>query len=155
MTQKAIYPGTFDPITNGHLDIVERAARLFGTVVIAVAHSQRKHPFLPLEKRLSIINVATKHLSNVQIEVLEGLLVTFAQQKGARFILRGLRAVSDFDYEFQLAGMNRQMAPDIETIFLPATEGKAYISGTMVREIAELGGDISPFVPPAVLEAMK
>lgn len=150
-----IYPGTFDPLTNGHIDIALRAARLFDRVIVAVGQSQRKTPAIPLEKRLAIIEEVFSPYPNVEAAILDGLLVDFARKHRAQLILRGLRAVSDFDYEFQLAGMNRQLAPDIETVFLPASDGVSHISGTLVREIMNLGGDVSQFVPKQVLEYFK
>lgn len=155
MSQRVVYPGTFDPITNGHLDLIARAAKIFDEVCVVVATSRRKAPFLPLEERLSLVEKVVAEWPNVRVAPLDALLVDFAKEQGASVILRGLRAVSDFDYEFQLAGMNRQMAPELETIFLPASEGCSFISGTMVREIAELGGDVSDFVPPEVAERLR
>lgn len=151
----AIYPGTFDPITNGHLDIIERALKLFDKVVVAVAASARKSPALPLSQRLELIKIATRDLKNIEVCEFTGLLIEFAKQKNAHVILRGLRAVTDFEYELQLAGMNRRMAPDIETIFLAPAEQYAFISATIVREIISMNGDISSFVPSAVAAALQ
>jgi len=142
----AIYPGTFDPITLGHADLIARASQLFGRVVVAVAASPGKQPVFTLDERLAMARRALADLSGVEICPFEGLLVELARQKQARVILRGLRAVSDFDYEFQLAGMNRKLAPDVETLFLTPAEQYANISSSLVREIAALGGDVSPFV---------
>ncbi len=155
MKRIAVYPGTFDPITNGHVDVMERAAKLFDQLIVAIAKSARKTPYFSLSERLSMTSDSLAQLNNVEVVSFEGLLVDFARAHQATFILRGLRAVSDFDYEFQLAGMNRAMAAEIETIFLPATEETANISATMVREIMSLGGDVSPFVPPKVVERLK
>jgi len=154
MTQLAIYPGTFDPLTNGHVDLVERAARLFNAIIVVVAQSAEKKTHFSIDDRVAMCTEVFDGLKNVSIESFDGLLVDFAQSKGANVILRGLRAVSDFDFEFQLAGMNRCMAPEIETMFLPASETTASISSTIVREIAVMGGDISLFVPPAVAKKL-
>jgi pantetheine-phosphate adenylyltransferase len=152
---RVLYPGTFDPITKGHGDLVERASRLFDTLVIAVAASPKKNPLFPLDQRVALAREVTSHLPNVEVVGFSTLLATFAEQQGANILLRGLRAVSDFEYEFQLANMNRQLAPDIESLFLTPSERYSFISSTLVREIASLGGDISKFVHPAVAEALK
>ncbi len=150
----AVYPGTFDPITNGHADIIERAARLFDGVVVAVADSVTKTPVFPAEDRVLLARTAVGGIDNVEVRRFDNLLVDFAREVGATVILRGLRAVSDFDYEFQLAGMNRRLAPDIETLFLTPTEQFAYISSSLVREIAGHGGNIDEFVHPSVAAAI-
>ncbi len=155
MTFTVIYPGTFDPITKGHSDLVNRAARMFDHILVAVAASTAKQPFLPLEDRLALAREVLQSLPNVEVCALDGLLVHFAHQRGARAILRGLRAVSDFEYELQLAGLNRKMAPDVETLFLTPAEPYANISSGLVREIAALGGDVSDFVPSPVLAALR
>ncbi len=155
MTITVIYPGTFDPITNGHSDLVSRAARMIDHELVAVAENSAKEPFLPLNERLALAREVLTDTANVEVCVLEGLLVDFARQRGARVILRGLRAVSDFEYELQLAGLNRKLAPDLETLFLTPAEPYAYISSGLVREIAALGGNVSDFVPRAVLSALK
>ena len=155
MTITAIYPGTFDPITNGHSDLTSRAARMFDHVLVAVAENSAKQPFLSLQDRLALAQEVLGELPNVEVCVLEGLLVHFARRRGARAILRGLRAVSDFEYELQLAGLNRKLAPDLETLFLTPAEPYACISSSLVREIAALGGDVSDFVPAPVLAALK
>lgn len=147
----SIYPGTFDPITKGHTDLVERALHLFDKVIVAVAENTSKEPVFSLEERIEMARVALEEYKRVEILPLPGLLVTFAQQHNAKAILRGLRAVSDFEYEFQLAGMNRKLAPEIETLFLTPAEKYAYISSSLVREIAALGGDVSPFVHEKVM----
>ncbi len=154
MTIAVIYPGTFDPITNGHSDLVSRAARMFDQVLVAVAENSAKEPFLALDERVTLARQVLRHLPNVEVCVLEGLLVDFARKRGIRAILRGLRAVSDFEYELQLAGLNRKLAPELETLFLTPAEPYAYISSGLVREIASLGGDVSDFVPEAVLAAL-
>jgi pantetheine-phosphate adenylyltransferase len=155
MNQTIIYPGTFDPITNGHIDLVQRASRLFGQVIIAVAASPNKRPSLDLALRVDLARTSVKHLNNVQVCGFSQLLTDFVQQNNARLILRGLRAVSDFEYEFQLANMNRALASDIETIFLTPAEKYAYISSSLVKEIAALKGDIGQFVPDAVKQALS
>jgi pantetheine-phosphate adenylyltransferase len=149
--KKAVYPGTFDPVTRGHEDLVRRAARLFDHVVLAVADSRTKRPFFSLEERVEMARIVLADCTNVTVQGFSGLLMDFMRQQQARIILRGLRAVSDFEYEFQMAGMNRQLYPDVETVFLTPAEQYMFISATMVREIATLGGDVSPFVNPAVL----
>lgn len=149
-----VYPGTFDPITNGHTDLVERAAQLFDRVVVAVANSNAKQPVLPVEVRVDLAAQATRDIANVEVCAFGDLLVNFARDCGARAILRGLRAVSDFEYEFQLASMNRHLSAEIETIFMTPAERFSYISSSLVREIAMLGGDISPFVHPSVARAL-
>jgi pantetheine-phosphate adenylyltransferase len=150
----AIYPGTFDPITNGHGDIIARAASLFHRVVVAVAANPGKRPAFDLEQRVGLVRAVVEGLGNVDIVPFSSLLVDFARTLGAKVILRGLRAISDFDYEFQLAGMNRRLAPDIETIFLTPAEQYTFISSSLVREVAALGGDVSPFVHPSVQAAL-
>ena len=154
LQQTAIYPGTFDPITNGHTDLVARASRLFDKVIVAVARSAGKNPACSLEQRLQVANVALADIPNVEVVTFEGLLVDFCKQQGAGVVIRGLRAVSDFEYEFQLASMNRRLAPEIETIFLTPSEQYSFISSTLVREIARLGGDVSEFVHPEVQRIM-
>ncbi|MFK0571541.1 pantetheine-phosphate adenylyltransferase [Endozoicomonas sp.] len=151
---KVIYPGTFDPITKGHMDLVERAARLFDTIVIAVADSPKKKPLFDLKTRVSLAEESTTHLPNVQVTGFSSLLASFVEEQQAHVILRGLRAVSDFEYEFQMANMNRVLAPKVESLFLTPAEQFSYISSTLVREIAFLGGDISKFVSPCVQKAL-
>jgi pantetheine-phosphate adenylyltransferase len=150
----AVYPGTFDPITNGHTDLVHRAARLFDRVVVAVAASAGKAPICGAEERVALAREVLDGAPNVEVVQFDCLLVDFVQQIDAGIILRGLRAVSDFEYEFQLAGMNRRLAPEIETVFLTPAEQYSYISSSLVREIARLGGDVSEFVHPAVSAAL-
>ena len=151
MNTKAIYPGTFDPITKGHTDLIERAARLFDQVLVALAASPGKAPSFSLDERLEMARTVLAHLNNVEVCGFDGLLVNFAQAHGVNVIIRGLRAVSDFEYEFQLASMNRKLAPGIETLFLTPAEQYAYISSSLVREIAALGGDVSPFVHEKIM----
>jgi len=153
--KKAVYPGTFDPVTRGHEDLVRRAARLFDHVVLAVADSRAKRPFFSLEERVEMARTVLADCGNVTVLGFSGLLMDFMRQQHARIILRGLRAVSDFEYEFQMAGMNRQLYPDVETVFLTPAEQYMFISATMVREIATLGGDVAPFVNPAVLDRIS
>lgn len=152
---KVIYPGTFDPITRGHEDLVQRASRLFDQVVVAVAVSSGKKPFFTLEERVEMAQQALSDCSNVQIMAFSGLLMNFLQQQNARIILRGLRAASDFEYEFQMAGMNRCMYPDVETLFMTPSEQYMFISATMVREIASLGGNADAFVHPLVAKKLR
>lgn len=151
----AIYPGTFDPITNGHSDLVQRASRLFDKVIVAVAASPKKQPLLPLDVRSQLVKEVTAHLDNVEIIGFDCLLADLVKQQNANIILRGLRAVSDFEYEFQLANMNRQLAPQAESLFLTPAEHLSFISSTLIREIAALKGDVSKFVHPAVEKALK
>ena len=146
----AVYPGTFDPMTRGHEDLVRRACKLFEKVVVGVADSQNKHPFFSLQERCSIAQEILSHYSNVEVVSFSGLLKDFVRAQGAKIIVRGLRAVSDFEFEFQMAGMNRYMMPDVETLFLTPSDQYQFISGTIVREIARLGGDVSKFVFPSV-----
>jgi pantetheine-phosphate adenylyltransferase len=151
----AVYPGTFDPITNGHTDLVRRAARLFDRVVLGVAGNPKKAPFFTLEERVALARAALGKLTNIEVCGFDGLLVDFARKHGARAVLRGLRAVSDFEFEFQMAGMNRKLDPNLESLFLTPAEEYAYVSSTLVREVASLGGDVSAFVDPAVAAALK
>ena len=150
----AVYPGTFDPFTRGHEDLVRRAARLFAHVVVGIAESHSKRPIFPLAERVEMAQKLCKDMPNVKIVGFDGLLMDFLRERNARVIMRGLRAVSDFEYEFQMAGMNRSLHPDIETLFLTPGEQYMFISATMVREIASLGGDVSKFVHPLVSEKL-
>ena len=150
MTIKAVYPGTFDPITLGHEDLTRRASGLFDSVILAVADSKSKKPLFTLDERVAIARETFKDLKNVEVMGFSGLLMSFVQQQSARVVVRGVRAVSDFDYEFQLAGMNRQLYPGVETIFMTPGEQYAYVSATLVREITILGGDVHKFVSPLV-----
>ena len=147
---KAVYPGTFDPLTRGHEDLVRRASRLFGSLVLGIADSRTKRTFFTLQERIDIANEVLGDVKNLTVVGFSGLLSDFLRQQDARVVLRGLRAVSDFEYEFQLAGMNRDLYPDMETIFLTPGEQHMFISATLVREIATLGGDVSKFVHPVV-----
>jgi pantetheine-phosphate adenylyltransferase len=150
-----VYPGTFDPITNGHIDLVERACRLFDNVIVAVAASNRKNPLFTLEERVALAQETLAHVPNVTVCGFDILLVEFVRQQNAQAVLRGLRAVSDFEYEFQLANMNRALAPTMESIFLTPAEHLSYISSSIVREIGFLGGDVSKFVAAPVEAALK
>lgn len=149
-----VYPGTFDPITNGHIDLVERSSKLFGKIVIGIAASQRKGPLFTVEERIELASEALKHVPNVEIRGFDYLLVNFVKDCKAEGVMRGLRAVSDFEYEFQLANMNRALAPEIESIFLTPAERFSYISSSLVREISSLDGDVSKFVPVNVANAL-
>ena len=155
MTIRAVYPGTFDPITNGHEDLIQRASRLFDTVIVGVAHSQAKRPFFSMDERVSLACEVLAPYKNVNVLGFGGLLSEFVREQQCGVILRGLRAVSDFEYEFQLAGMNRRLAPGVETLFLTPSDKYLFLSATIVREIAVLGGDISAFVHPLTVERMK
>ncbi len=150
-----LYPGTFDPITNGHIDLIERACHLFDKVIIAVAASTKKNPLFTLEERVDMAERVLGHLDNIEVCGFDVLLANFVQEKGAQAVLRGLRAVSDFEYEFQLANMNRALAPDMESIFLTPAEHLSYISSSLVREIGSLGGDVGKFVSPIVQQALN
>jgi len=155
MNQKAVYPGTFDPITLGHEDLVRRAAKLFDHVIVAVADSGAKRPFFTRDERVDMARRVLKDLKNVEVLGFSGLLMKFVRQHKARVVIRGLRAASDFEYEFQLAGMNRGLYPDVETMFLTPGEQHMFVSATIVREISILGGDVRNFVPPAVARRLK
>ena len=155
MNHKAVYPGTFDPITLGHEDLARRAAKIFDTVILAVADSHTKRPFFTLEERVDMAREALKNIPNVHITSFSGLLMKFVQQQKAKVVIRGLRAVSDFEYEFQLAGMNRDLYPGVETLFLTPGEQFMFVSATIVREISILGGDVSKFVHPYVAKGLK
>lgn len=150
-----IYPGTFDPITNGHVDLVERAAKLFDRVVIAIAYSEKKTPLFDIDERVALCAAAVAGIDNIEVKGFSNLLTDFTKSEGARCVLRGLRAVADFEYEFQLANMNRAIYPEFESLFLTPAEHLSFISSSLVREIASLHGDITPFVPPVVAEALR
>jgi pantetheine-phosphate adenylyltransferase len=155
MNEAALCAGTFDPITLGHLDVIERAARIFPRVVIGVALSPGKNPLFTPEERVELVKESTTHLSGIEVELFNGLLVDFAEAKGVRVIVRGLRAFSDFEYEFQMALTNRKLKDEIETIFLMPKQDYSYVSSSNVREVAQLGGDITQFVPVSVQDALK
>lgn len=151
----AICPGSFDPITNGHLDVIQRAARLFDRVIVAVAANQAKGPMFSLSERLELVRQAAAHLPNVEADTFAGLLVDYVGQRGAHAVVRGLRAISDFEFEFQLALMNRKLNEHVETIFMMPRESYTFLSSRLVKEIASLGGDVTEFVPPPVLSALR
>jgi pantetheine-phosphate adenylyltransferase len=152
---KAVYPGTFDPLTKGHQDLVVRASKLFGEVIVAVAHSQAKQPFFTLTERIGLATEILSPIQNVKVMGFSGLLSDFLKVQDANVILRGLRAVSDFEYEFQMAGMNRKLNPGVETMFLTPSDKYMFLSATIVREIATLGGDVSDFVHPLTAKALQ
>jgi pantetheine-phosphate adenylyltransferase len=152
---RCIYPGTFDPLTKGHEDLIRRASKLFGEVVVGVADSKRKGPWFTADERVAMAQAVVKDLPNVRVERFSCLLLDFLKQQDATIIMRGLRAVSDFEYEFQMAGMNRGMDPNVEVVFLTPSEKYLFISATIVREVAFFGGDVSRFVHPVVAEALK
>ena len=154
-TRTAVYPGTFDPITNGHIDLVERASPLFERLIVGVAASPTKGPALPLELRVQLAQEALAPYPNVEVRGFDSLLAHFVRDLGAGVLLRGLRAVSDFEYEFQMASMNRHLIPEVETLFLTPAEEFGFISSSLVREISRLGGDVSAFVPAAVADALE
>ncbi|KTC94360.1 pantetheine-phosphate adenylyltransferase [Legionella erythra] len=155
MKPRAIYPGTFDPVTNGHVDIIKRAAAIFPDIIVGVANSSAKKPFFSLEERLALLRDALHDVTGVQVVGFNTLLIDFVREQQGTIILRGLRAVNDFEYEFQLAGMNRKLSPDIETLFLTPSEHLMFISSSLVREIASFNGDVSQFVPPSVVQALE
>ena len=151
----ALFPGTFDPITNGHIDLIQRAAKMFDEVVVSIATSQKKGPRFTLQERIGLAEKVLADCPNVKVKGFDILLVDFAEQQNASVLIRGLRAVSDFEYEFQLASMNRNLAPGIESLFLMPADEYSFISSSLVKEVASLGGDISKFVHPLVNEALK
>ena len=153
--QRAVYPGTFDPMTMGHVDLVKRASKLFDSVIIAIASSDSKKPMFSLEERIEIGNKIFADDPKVEVVGFSGLLVNFAKENDANILIRGLRVVADFEYEFQLANMNRAMSPDIESVFLTPKEEYSYISSSLVKEIASMGGDVTRFVDPVTLEALN
>lgn len=153
--KRIVYPGTFDPITRGHIDLVERASRLFDTVVLAVANSEKKKPMFELDNRMELCREALAHLENIEVCSFTGLTVELAQEQNCSIILRGVRTVADYEYELQLANMNRALAPGIETVFLTPGESLSYVSSSLLREIAGMGGDVSRFVPDNVMRALN
>ena len=155
LSHNVVYPGTFDPVTNGHIDLIERAAKLFEKVVVAVATSEKKAPLFDLEKRVALAQECLGHVPAAEVVPFHGLLIDFVASQGSHCVLRGLRAVADFEYEFQLANMNRAMQPEFESVFLTPSAELSYISSSLVREIAGLGGDVSGFVPPPVVVALS
>ncbi len=155
MQVTAVYPGTFDPITNGHLDIIGRGVRLFDQVIVALLKNADKEPLFSLSERLEIVGNAVRQFPNVRVESFDGLLVDYARKRGARAIVRGLRALSDFEYEFQMALMNRRLGPDIETVFMMPSETYSYVSSRLVKQVVGLGGDASGLVPQEVVDRLK
>ena len=151
----AIYPGSFDPITNGHLDLIERASRLVDHLVVAVLRNEKKQPLFSVQERMEMVRRVTSAYENVEVDAFEGLLVDFASRRRATLIVRGIRAISDYDYEWQMALMNRRLRPDIETMFLMAGEAYSYISSQLVKEVIRLGGKVSDLVPPVVEEQLN
>jgi len=151
----AIYPGSFDPLTSGHLDIIKRAAQMFSKVIVAVAANESKNPLFSTEERMEMIKKAVEDLKEVEVRRLDGLLVDFARQENVFVVIRGLRAISDFEFEFQMALMNRRLEPRLETIFLTPQEEYTFLSSRIVKEVAKLGGDVTPFVPQHVAERLK
>ena len=155
MTRRAIYPGTFDPVTYGHLDVIKRAASLYDNVIVAVAASKEKGPLFTVEERVEMIKETVKALDNVEVESFTGLVVDYAEKQSSKVVLRGLRMISDFEYEFQMALTNRKLNPDIETVFMMPNESYSYLSSKLIKEVAPLGADISNFVPKHVAEKLK
>jgi len=155
MHSRSIYPGTFDPVTNGHLDLIERASKMFQHVIVGVANSPSKKPLFDLKERVELAEKVTAHLGNVSVVGFSGLLVDFAKEQKATILIRGLRAVSDFEYEFQLANMNRRLNPDLESVFLTPAEENSFISSTLVKEVSLHGGDVTGFVPELVSQQLN
>jgi len=155
MSQKAIYPGTFDPVTYGHIDLIKRASRIFSELIIAVAHNPQKEPLFTVKERVGFLKRATSGISGVIIDDFDGLVIDYARKKKATILIRGLRMISDFEYEFQMALTNRKLAPDIETIFLMPQEGYSYLSSKLLKEAVSLGADISCFVPDFICQEIK
>lgn len=151
----AIYPGTFDPITNGHLDIIKRASRLFDKIIVVISNNPHKNPLFSLEERSKLVQETVVSLKTVEVDVFHGLIVHYAKKKGASALIRGLRAVSDFDYEFQMALMNRKQMPELETVYLMPSEEYTYINSSIVKEVARLGGNIDCFLPSVVAEFLR
>jgi pantetheine-phosphate adenylyltransferase len=154
-TRVAIYPASFDPITNGHVDLIHRASRLFDELVVAVATNVKKQGLFDLEERIELIQDVARQIPNLTVDTIDGLLVDYARSRGARFVVRGLRALSDFEYEFEMAVMNTHMSPELETVFLMTSERWFYVSASRVRELAAFGADVSEFVPPLVQKRLR
>ena len=154
-TVKAIYPGTFDPLTNGHLDLIARGSKFVDTLVVAILDNEEKHPLFTVAERVDMLTEATRRFGNVTVATFDGLLVEFAQKQGARIVLRGIRAISDYEYELQMALMNRRLSSEIETLFLMPAEEYSYVSSRLIKQVFRLGGSVEGLVPPIVLERMK
>jgi pantetheine-phosphate adenylyltransferase len=150
----ALYPGSFDPLTNGHIDLIARAARLFDNLILAVVHNPSKNPLFSVQERMDMLREVSAKYENVEVDSFEGLLVNYAQRRGARVLIRGIRAISDYEYELQMALMNRRLQPDLETVFLMASEAYSFVSSRMVKEVFALGGDVSGLVPSTTLERL-
>ena len=155
MVKKIIYPGTFDPITLGHLDLIKRAVDIFDTLIVAVAANPHKNPLFSLSERINMVKEATKEIENIEIDSFEGLLIDYARKKKCNIVLRGIRAISDFEYEFQMVLSNRKLAHDIETIFMMPSENYSYLSSKIIKEMASLGANLSGFVPAMVEKKLK
>jgi pantetheine-phosphate adenylyltransferase len=155
MTRRAIYPGTFDPVTYGHIDLIQRARKIFDEVIVAVAHNPGKHPLFTVEERVALLRRTTRSLRGVSVDHFDSLVVNYARRKGARVVIRGLRMLSDFEYEFQMALTNRKLASDVETIFMMPSESFSYVSARLLKEAGELGADLSAFVPSFVAKALR
>ncbi len=152
---KAVYPGTFDPITKGHIDVISRARKLFSKIIILIAHHNEKDPLFSVEERKKMIKESVRGMKNVEVDSYDGLLVDYAKKKNVRVVIRGLRAISDFEYEFQMALMNRKISPEVETIFFVPHESYTYLSSSLIKEIISVGGDVSHFVPQVVKKFLK
>ena len=155
MGQIAIYPGSFDPVTSGHIDLIERATKIFDKIIVAVAHNLHKEPMFTITERLEMLRATTKHVKGIEVEAFDGLVINYARRKNARILIRGLRMISDFEYEFQMALTNRRLAQDIETVFLMPSENYSFLSSTLLKEAASLGADLSSFVPAVVEKQLK
>lgn len=155
MSVKALYPGTFDPPTNGHLDLIHRGSKLFSELTVAILNNPTKHPLFSVEERMEMLKEATHGMENVRVAAFDGLMVDFARQLGATAVLRGIRAISDYEYEFQMALMNRRLAPEVETVFLQPAGRYSFLSSRMLKEVASLGGDVTGLVPPNVFKRLR
>ena len=154
-TVRAIYPGSFDPLTNGHLDLIARGSKIFDHLVVAVLNKSEKHPLFPIADRVEMLRETTSEFGNVSVETFDGLLVEFARQQRAQAVLRGIRAISDYEYEFQMALMNRRLAPELETVFMMPAEKYSYVSSRLIKQVFHLGGSVEGLVPPTVLERLR
>ncbi len=154
-TVRAIYPGTFDPLTNGHLDLIARGSKIFDHLIVAILNNSEKEPLFPVKERVEMLTEATREFSNISVSTFDGLLVEFARQQQAQALLRGIRAISDYEYEFQMALMNRRLAPQLETVFMMPAEKYSYVSSRLIREVFRLGGSVEGLVPPSVVERLQ